>query len=593
MTRAMTPGTVASSLPYDQKRYSNKWLYHAIPFNAARVSAAPEVTGIVNDLFPHLLEIVKHSGTLSLSQIMKKKTRIKYACKVILFNLYLGWLQNMPVKYSRRSNDYIQNTRYRKLQFTYPIVISSINAFISLGLIYNKPGQHFPAEKNGCLQSRMWATEELSNRLLNATKKLPFQVKAKEKRELVILRDKNKLDVNYVDTIRTRKYRANLTLYNDFISNQLVEVQSDKNLQVSLGTLKEKLLPSFLQAAATLTTFSPDSHYSHGAANNTIAIANGSSNVPYVSLPEEGYHKKGMVKNGTSITDRFSKLGHYLKELIENNSWRKLPSFFNKSAPISSLSRENVIRLSHFRTIVLDQVIIHKRDMEYIYTKRPLLEHGISTLRFIIENKKLYRVFNRKKFTLGGRFYGAMHISIPKELRAEILINGEPTIELDYSAHHVRIPYHQTGIDYREDPYKAVCNNPGDENERKMVKHLFLILENTGSKRAAIGAFREHAKPWYWEYFDKSKGETVGRLIDKILYTHDGIRNYFHNDVGRKLQFADSEIAEAVLLRMTELDIPCLPVHDSFIVPEQCEKDLYNSMMEEYHKKLSFYPVIK
>ena len=118
-------------------------------FNAARVKAAPEVTGIIDRLFPQIIEELEHLGKLAKSQINKKKSRIKFTCKVILLNLYLGWLQNMPVKYSRNSNDYIRNTRYRKLHFTYSQVIPSVDAFIALGLIYNRPGEYFPERRSG------------------------------------------------------------------------------------------------------------------------------------------------------------------------------------------------------------------------------------------------------------------------------------------------------------------------------------------------------------------------------------------------------------------------------------------------------------
>jgi len=41
--------------------------------------------------------------------------------------------------------------------------------------------------------------------------------------------------------------------------------------------------------------------------------------------------------------------------------------------------------------------------------------------------------------------------------------------------------------------------------------------------------------------------------------------------------------------------IPCLPIYDSFIVPEECEKLLYDIMVEAY-KEVDYYrfsPIIK
>ncbi|MFZ0449115.1 MAG: hypothetical protein WAL98_07720 [Desulfatiglandaceae bacterium] len=47
--------------------------------------------------------------------------------------------------------------------------------------------------------------------------------------------------------------------------------------------------------------------------------------------------------------------------------------------------------------------------------------------------------------------YGAWHINMPKEVRKCIRIDGEPACELDYKAHHIRMLYHEMGVDYRED----------------------------------------------------------------------------------------------------------------------------------------------
>jgi len=40
---------------------------------------------------------------------------------------------------------------------------------------------------------------------------------------------------------------------------------------------------------------------------------------------------------------------------------------------------------------------------------------------------------------------------MPKEVRKCIRIDGEPACELDYKAHHIRMLYHEMGVDYRED----------------------------------------------------------------------------------------------------------------------------------------------
>jgi hypothetical protein len=41
-----------------------------------------------------------------------------------------------------------------------------------------------------------------------------------------------------------------------------------------------------------------------------------------------------------------------------------------------------------------------------------------------------------------------------------------------------------------------------------------------------------------------------------------------------------------------EENIPCLPVHDSYIVEVQYKDTLYQVMMEEYEKIMGYEPVI-
>lgn len=587
------PAKAPSSQPYDEKIYTNEWQYNAMTFNAARVKAAPEVAGIIDRLFPQIIEKIEQLGKLSKAQINKKKSRIKFTCKIILFNLYLGWLQNMPVKYSRNSNDYIKNTRYRKLHFTYSQVISSVDAFIALGLIYNRPGKYFPDKKNGCLQSRMWATDKLSKLMLDAIGNLAYQVETEDKHEVIILRDSEKNIIDYKDTIRTRKYRKNLRCYNEFISKQFVKVHAEGAQKVSLGSLKEKLLPNFLQANATLTNFQSNIPNSHRNSIPTRGKISSSGIVPYVSVLE-GEHQDmtSIVDYYISITNRYSLLQPYFNGLGENPTYYSLSRDLKRTTPLYKMLEDNVVKLSHFRTVVLNEILAHRGDDNFIYEKRPLVEFGISYLDFVIENKRLYRVFNRKRFNLGGRFYGALHTNLPKELRADILINEEPTVELDYSAHHVRIPYHLARIAYQEDPYRAVCKDRSDDKERKMMKHIFLMVENTRSRVGAIFAIKEYAKPWYKDYIGSLDYKDISAVLDRIEEEHSPISNCFYKEMGRKYQFIDSEIAEAVLLRMTKACIPCLPVHDSFIAPEQHQEVLYHAMFEEYKRFLGFSPVI-
>ena len=50
-----------------------------------------------------------------------------------------------------------------------------------------------------------------------------------------------------------------------------------------------------------------------------------------------------------------------------------------------------------------------------------LYDAGINSVTFQINNNKLYRVFNNSTFYQGGRFFGAEHIGLPKQIRKSCL----------------------------------------------------------------------------------------------------------------------------------------------------------------------------
>jgi len=61
-----------------------------------------------------------------------------------------------------------------------------------------------------------------------------------------------------------------------------------------------------------------------------------------------------------------------------------------------------------------------------------------------------------------------------------------------------------------------------------------------------------------------------------------------------KLQNLDSRITDIILKTMTNSKIPCLPVHDSYIVNER-DKDFLLEVMKESYEYImeGFSPVIK
>ncbi len=83
----------------------------------------------------------------------------------------------------------------------------------------------------------------------------------------------------------------------------------------------------------------------------------------------------------------------------------------------------------------------------------------------------MWRFFSRGKFACHGRAYGWWQ-SIPGTARASMTINGEPVVEVDYSALHTTILYNVAGVRLNGEPYDV------NGFERDHVKLRASILRN-------------------------------------------------------------------------------------------------------------------
>lgn len=186
--------------------------------------------------------------------------------------------------------------------------------------------------------------------------------------------------------------------------------------------------------------------------------------------------------------------------------------------------------------------------------------------------KHLYRVFNNGRFDHGGRFYGGWWQRINANRRSHILIDGEETIEIDYSAMHCRMCYDLSGrsLPPNVDPYLI----PGLEHLRDAVKFAFLVLFNLSPGQRARADDNVKAM---------IKNRTSFRdLLIAVEQHHQPIKEWFRSGRGVELQWLDSKIASSVMGFCVNHDIPCLPIHDSFIVPSSARKQLLHAMEHAY-----------
>ena len=239
----------------------------------------------------------------------------------------------------------------------------------------------------------------------------------------------------------------------------------------------------------------------------------------------------------------------------------------------------------------------HKRDTTIYYNHYDhdaYLSNKFSEIVFVgtvnSEANRMRRIFNID-WEHGGRFYHAPHITLPSACRKTMLINGEPTVELDYSGLHIRMLYNEIGIDYRGECYVYGKADKSNKADRDRIKLASLIVINSDDRKKAIAAVHDQCRKKDIHY-PAGEFHRYADLVDRFETYHEPIKAFLLSGKGLELQNKDSMIMAAILDRLAHRNIPALPVHDKVICPAQHEDFLRQVMMEEYEKKMDFEPII-
>lgn len=204
------------------------------------------------------------------------------------------------------------------------------------------------------------------------------------------------------------------------------------------------------------------------------------------------------------------------------------------------------------------------------------------------------RVFN-ESFEYGGRFYKADILAIKNkgtDARLDITIDNQPVCEVDFSNLHFRIAAALEGYDCEYlplDVYSGILDDETNVVDRRIVKLAVNIMFNCYTEDKAEKAINQ-------EINKLSKEEksiyTLGKARSVMLLIYDAYPQFtekFCNaeSYGRILQNADSHLANDILDIMIEKNIPCLPVHDSFIVQNKHLDILCSAMGDSFRKRFS------
>ena len=372
---------------------------------------------------------------------------------------------------------------------------------------------------------------------------------------------------------------------------------TDKNIKKHLRVILTDLFVAHKENPHLYISFSRDSK----AYRSSKLFAKIFLNYRYVILVTDYLNENGYIELHKGInyarfqrhsrmkaTEKLVRLFRKYKNSSGVTVRRNPPIFLRDSA---KRNIDYVLDTIEIKTLIKNTNRINKYLSQHAITFNPPIDFSedySQAYSLTSDNTKYFRVFNNSSFEQGGRFYGHWSQMINSDWRKYIQIDGQPTVELDYSCLHLTMLYGLEGLTPPDgDLYKIDGVSPA---YRKYIKKAVNIAINAESEGAATKAIRQE-----YDSFINNVGlipDSPKIILNAIRWNHTPIDKYFCTGYGVYLQYIDSSLAEKIMLRLHNKDICCLCIHDSFIVAEEYKTILYEYMEDIFYDKFGFYPKV-
>jgi hypothetical protein len=181
--------------------------------------------------------------------------------------------------------------------------------------------------------------------------------------------------------------------------------------------------------------------------------------------------------------------------------------------------------------------------------------------------KFVRRIFSRGSWEMNGRFYGGFWQQISEDLRRQIYINDEPTIEVDYKGLHAAMLSSLEGVNISGDIYdlkSQLLPKLSKQSQRKVVKALVLAAFNAKTSKSAYAAFRDSCDTGTIE--KRLTNQELETLLNGFVKKNPHLEQSLCSDKGINLMYLDSQITSYIINYFTTRGKTILSVHDSYII---------------------------
>ena len=283
----------------------------------------------------------------------------------------------------------------------------------------------------------------------------------------------------------------------------------------------------------------------------------------------------------------------YLTKLKISDKFKELVNKFNltyqdilKRTPPISLkdSEDNEIKVSNSKTtnpirkrIERYNNLILSSDIELPIDKIDYKRR--KSLGFA--NRTYTKHYLDRSYKSGCKYYGPCWQNLSKELRKEIKINGQETVELDFNAMHLHLLYCKVNkklTDYIPegmDAYQLPNRN------RKIVKTSFTCCINNNCNKDNVNqVVGPKIAQKFPEIFEKNT--SYRDILEELGSYHPEVRRFFYAQIGNEVSNMESKVSDYIIGKLTRKNILVLNIHDSFIVSIPYKDILLNTMIDAF-----------
>jgi hypothetical protein len=223
------------------------------------------------------------------------------------------------------------------------------------------------------------------------------------------------------------------------------------------------------------------------------------------------------------------------------------------------------------RQIMRINATLRKANIDIVGTDDPLFldrdGHVVAPYR-----RSLHRVFNNGEWKEGGRIYGGFWMSMRRDDRHHIRIDGEKIGVADYRQLFPRMAYikaHLPDSDCDADLYDIAGDGSSRSGWKKLVNSMLFAMK-------PLSNWPKNARP---EFPDDITFPQVRKMI---FERHAPIAKFFGTGMGYHLMWLESEMLIAVISKLAKMGITALPLHDAVLVAGSKIDIAAATMQEEF-----------